>query len=261
MQRCAEDMAILITTYEGTHNHPLPISATAMASTTSAAASMLLSGSSSSHPGPGPTADPYGLNFALFADTISKPRQNQQIYINANPPISSSTPSHPTITLDLTSTPRYSINATPPTSLNFTAPSSNPCPNPDSWFGQPYNKRPILNNVPQENAYHSFFQKLNSSGNNNNSTSGNNNYSGSSGMGASIAAATKAITSDPSFQSALAAALTSVIGGQGGGGYDSRQGVGGSGAGSLTFLPPSSFPFSSSKSAQSSSPDNTEHTS
>ncbi|XP_047181808.1 WRKY transcription factor 72A-like [Vigna umbellata] len=231
VQRCAQDMSILITTYEGIHNHPLPLSATAMASTTSAAASMLLSGSSTSLSGsrisPNITttaADLHGINFSL--PDSSQPNQ----YYLSHPSLSSS-PSHPTITLDLTSNPssssppfvKFTSNSNynnphrypPSTSLSFTSSQSNTTSWTNGFFSyntQPYNNNRntnananvnVLGNInlgkqqPMENIYSSFMQR-------------NNNPI--SPLPDTIAAATKVITADPNFQSALAAALSSVIG-------------------------------------------------
>ncbi|KAF3655706.1 putative peptide/nitrate transporter-like [Capsicum annuum] len=241
VQRCAEDMSILITTYEGTHNHTLPLSATAMASTTSAAANMLLSGSSSSSdPSPQITATTTntatattsaninGLNFY-----ISDTSKHKSPFYFPNSSISASTlnNSHPTITLDLTSTssssssslshlnrmsnnlhPRYNYNNSS-TNLNFSSVlESNSLP--ISWTNyqnqtcnknnQNFGSLNFSSRPNQENIFQSYLQK-------------NNNIipTQSSFPPDTIAAATKAITSDPNFHSALAAALTSIIGNTG----------------------------------------------
>lgn len=232
-------MSILITTYEGTHNHPLPMSATAMASTTSAAASMLLSGSSSSSSRP-------GLNPSVGATTTAADLHGYNYYVSDNSrsrfyiPNSSMSSSLPTITLDLTSNPSSSssshlnkfasstLNSShqvlyPQTSLNFG--SSDQSNNTMSWsnngflsYGNgtqlPYNnKNPILGRQqqPMQNSiYQNYMQK-------------NNPTSQQFQLPDPIAAATKAITADPSFQSALAAALTSIIGSSSNGGSGSSN--------------------------------------
>nr|XP_019707362.1 probable WRKY transcription factor 72 [Elaeis guineensis] len=256
VQRCAQDKSILITTYEGTHNHPLPMSATAMASTTSAAACMLLSGSSASRPTIGSlaatstvmttsNANLHGPNFS-FPSGHSRPGQ----FYLPNPSISSN-PSYPTITLDLTAPPsstsqpsqlnRFSSNfATTPryssTGFSFSCLESNAIPT--SWSSsylsyesQPYNKSSIsslsLGRQPQEPLYQSYLNK---------STNPSAPTPSQNSLTDTIA---KAITSDPNFQSVVAAAITSCVGAQGAqAGGKSTQGHGLKWGEQLSSVPP-----------------------
>ncbi|KAK4256524.1 hypothetical protein QN277_006235 [Acacia crassicarpa] len=81
VQRCAKDKSVVITSYEGKHNHAVPAAAAPVAAATSAALNMFLSGSTTS--AQGSTQSNSGLLSCAFASL-------------------STSSSCPTITLDLT---------------------------------------------------------------------------------------------------------------------------------------------------------------
>ncbi|CAH8357312.1 unnamed protein product [Eruca vesicaria subsp. sativa] len=232
VQRCSEDMSILISTYEGTHSHPLPMSATAMASATSAAASMLLSGASSSSS----SADLHGINFSLSSNSITP-----KTFLQTSPPSSSG---HPTVTLDLTtssssqqpfismlnkfSAPHSNVSRAtsyPSTNLNF----SNNTNTLMNWGGSGGSNRSEQYRAPygnisthQQSPYQHMIQTRTAGlsfdpfGRSSSSSPHLDpvNFKNITHQVQSLPAETiKAITTDPNFQSALATALSSIIGG------------------------------------------------
>ncbi|GAB2285268.1 hypothetical protein Dimus_019722 [Dionaea muscipula] len=208
VQRCAEDKTILITTYEGNHNHPLPPAAMAMASTTSSAARMLLSGSM-------PSADGNLINQNFLCRTLL-PCSSNMATISASAPF-------PTVTLDLTQSPNplQCYLQRPQSSTQFLQ-----MPLPASFSNSPTAAAALLPQMIGQALYNqSKFSGLQLSSQDHRETmNGTTTLHGQYSAGAqsttladTVNAATAAITADPNFPAALAAAITSLIGGGGAG--------------------------------------------
>ncbi|KAI3741023.1 hypothetical protein L1987_58687 [Smallanthus sonchifolius] len=186
VQRWADDQTILVTTYEGTHSHPLPPAAVAMASTTSAAATMLLSGSVSS-------ADGF-MNPNLLAQAI-RPSSSSIATISASAPF-------PTITLDLTHPPNtlQKVNSTALESH----PSSQFFPSASAMPLQAFHPGGGVYNQSRFAGFQLFHDKV------------SNQlipHQLQTQPQTTFADSVSAITSDPNFTAALAAAITSIMGG------------------------------------------------
>ncbi|KAJ7981279.1 WRKY family transcription factor [Quillaja saponaria] len=187
VQRCAEDRTILITTYEGNHNHPLPPAAMAMAQTTSSAAKMLLSGSMSSSD---------GLMNANFLTRTLLPCSSSMATISASAPF-------PTVTLDLTQSPNPLPFQRPPNQLQIPFPNT-----PQNFANSPASLLPQIFGQALYNQ--SKFSGLQLSQDVDPSQLGHQPQQLPSQLADTVSAA---IAADPNFTAALAAAITSIIGG------------------------------------------------